>query len=393
MQAVLDRSAADRRIVWVLGAGFSVHLGGPVFRDVMSPAARTKLEGFMGEEISDAMRFAHFLYNWGTAFKYGTLDAWPRHSGQLLWPDAEVFVDTLETACERSQNSTVFRGIERALQAMGLPHLANEDAIKRLRDGARRLLAADCSAFLDGNESGERWVPYKRWLDQLSPNDVVISFNYDCVVEKIHGFEEKATVVLPGAPVAAGVQVPRVPLYKLHGSVDWVRAENDHHHIERTNERLSALKLPAERLVLGVPGPAKPKVATELNVLWEGALEALKKAHAIIFMGYRFPPTDSEALQKLLGAITQNEEFYLALHAVLGPGRSDDVVRMERLLEFAVGNGGRLVMDPAPEPYLPEDKRHNVEVQPLYAQDFSTLFTRSMVAFPYCWPPSTGVPI
>jgi len=70
----IDKTAADRRIVWVLGAGFSVHLGGPLFREVMSPPARTRLEALLGKEIPDDLRSAHWLYNWGTAFKYGTID-------------------------------------------------------------------------------------------------------------------------------------------------------------------------------------------------------------------------------------------------------------------------------------------------------------------------------
>ncbi|MBK7582517.1 MAG: transposase [Myxococcales bacterium] len=44
---------------------------------------------------------------------------------------------------------------------------------------------------------------------------------------------------------------------------------------------------------------------------------------SIVFVGYRFPPTDAQARSELLGAIMKNVQRHIDLHIVLGPTRND----------------------------------------------------------------------
>jgi len=59
------------------------------------------------------------------------------------------------------------------------------------------------------------------------------------------------------------------------------------------------------------------------------ATAALKTADAIVFVGYRFPPTDSAARRILIDAIGENDKQHIVLHTVLGPKVHDD--QTERL--------------------------------------------------------------
>jgi hypothetical protein len=56
-----------------------------------------------------------------------------------------------------------------------------------VRTTARRLVAAECAAFLQHvDPTREQWRPYRRWAASLTPNDTVVTFNYDRVLEMLH---------------------------------------------------------------------------------------------------------------------------------------------------------------------------------------------------------------
>jgi len=85
-------------------------------------------------------------------------------------------------------------------------------------------------------------------------------------------------------------------------------------------------------MVIGNPGPTKSKLAQMLRPLWAKAGEALRHANAIVFIGYRFPPTDTYAAKFILDAIeaNDNESKYMAVHVVLGRETgSPDSVRLQ----------------------------------------------------------------
>jgi hypothetical protein len=143
-------------------------------------------------------------------------------------------------------------------------------------------------------------------------------------------------------------------------------------------------------MVIASPGPTKRRTANELESLWLVAEEALRRAQAIVFVGYRFPPTDAQARERLLTAIAANTQNYLAVHIVLGPQiHSDDVIRLRRLLDYSLFGavlGPRrrrlLAGKDASDASKSSSPTGNVVVQPLFAQDFFSVFQHDHVTAP-----------
>jgi hypothetical protein len=192
---------------------------------------------------------------------------------------------------------------------------------------ARRLLAAECCSFLEGvDPDSERWAPYQRWLHEVFrwAEDTVVTFNYDLVPEML-AQSQLVRERFQYRTKEPGANEPGYsPLLKLHGSVNWLLQSTL--AVKTDADDRAALTCDDSELAIAGPGPSKQKLSSgRLQWCWTEALAALEKAAAIIFVGYRFPPTDAEARGKLLGAIRKNkDEHHLAIHTVLGPNTSSD---------------------------------------------------------------------
>lgn len=123
--------------------------------------------------------------------------------------------------------------------------------------------------------------------------------------------------------------------------------------------------------MIAAPGPQKRRHANgKLAKLWDGALEAIRYADMIVFIGYRFPPSDSEARRRILGAIREGTKQRLVVYTALGPRTSeDDSIRLQALLDATLSRrkasmGGF---------------NYSLAALPLYAQDFLTVFHRGML--------------
>src|SRR5262249_27668737 len=87
-------------VVWVLGAGFSVSLGGPTLKTLLSKASGGNLLASFPEcgalKGSEA-EFTRHLYAYGRRFPEGPFSN-ALQDGEDLWPDPEAFLDYLDTA-------------------------------------------------------------------------------------------------------------------------------------------------------------------------------------------------------------------------------------------------------------------------------------------------------
>jgi hypothetical protein len=241
--------------------------------------------------------------------------------------------------------------------------------VKKFRDGVRRFVAAQCCAFLEGaNLEEERWSPYKRWAGELGPSDTIITFNYDRVLELLGGFH-----VVDFASPKPHPTLPQV--LKLHGSVDWRRVEDGAAvRYEVTDDPRFVLRCEDSEIGVATPGPSKKIATKELKNLWDRALHELRAADAIVFVGYRFPPSDAEAREKLLRAIRLNHRrapHTLNVHIVLGPKRSDDVFRLEGLLRAVLSRGGR-----TEGRSRKKERVFHLHTHPMFAEDFFTVSSR-----------------
>lgn|SRR6266849_4254359 len=102
-----------KKVVWILGAGFSRSLGGPLFETLFGPWLMAHLEAHFPQNefphlYGNASNIAHWLYNFGRQFSLGRADgppAWhPRVLGQRLWDDAEQYLQILDGAAWNAQS-------------------------------------------------------------------------------------------------------------------------------------------------------------------------------------------------------------------------------------------------------------------------------------------------
>ena len=329
---------------WVLGAGFSRSLGGPLLADffsagldlqIASIARRRTFKNLGGEEIQ--------LLN-GV---YGRAQEVSRP-----WRDPEQFIAMLDAGAQAPEG-----------RAGQLIHDIGVDP-KRLWLAANSYVAIAtemfCPATLEELHRSESWAPYVRWAKRVAAaGDVVITFNYDRVVELASGYKIDAAM-----PLANFQQTHRPWLLKLHGSVTWRTEDGEpRSHTSPPLDRIAD----GDQVFLGLPGRTKyENTARGLSPLWTVGMDELRRASRIVFVGYRFPPGDSEALRQLLDAIAGNTRSDLQIDVVLGPNiHSPDVIRLQRLLEWALVGKGKRDREAA---------RHRVQVEPLFAEDFLALY-------------------
>lgn len=332
-------------VVWILGAGFSVPLGGPTLASLFSAHAHAHLDalyqsgdGPLGPArqtiLGTAAITARRLYLVGSRDDHGYASFDDKRNNRRdqyagMWSDAEEFLDTLETAA-LAPDGPLARRLQRVVGGLSTPALPITD----LRAAARRMLAIECSMFLlEAAPASERWEPYRTWRDKIGRvgnSHTIITFNYDLVLETL-GLQ--ALVALPStAPGTSSV-------LKLHGSVNWRRDQAG--KLSLSPDPHFVATCPDSELAIAPPGPSKAEVAKEFESLWQHAELALSNADSVFFVGYRFPPTDATARRRILGAIRPSGS---ALNIVLGPHDSHgDIARLCGLLKFQAPNQDAIV--------------------------------------------------
>lgn len=359
-------------IVWVLGAGFSRSLGGPLLPQLLSTHSWSRLQANYPNDEATL---------WGRAGSGYVKNLLDRAGWEVTGPggnaivDAEDLLETLDAAAAPDGEATCRRLWRLSGFAWPRP-LAVEAAA-----AAKHLIAAEIAAFLGTFPiTGERWEPYVEWARSLAPEDVVITFNYDRVVEEAtRAGNRKLKIVTKEEPIW-----PSIPkLIKLHGSVDW-RLETGG-AITITDNPNFAVNCSDYELAIASPGPTKKKLADQWKDLWKLAAEAIVDAKAVVFAGYRFPPSDAQARRHILNAITGMAETRVALHTVLGPDtREPDTVRLEKLLHYASQrNHRRPEVATKLKSGRPTDKVFSLIVQPLKAEDFISVVQRCDIEDPY----------
>jgi hypothetical protein len=172
VDAVTD---TEKSAVWILGAGFSRSLGGPMLLDLLAPPTSNAVFALYGKTVAteEANRIRETYLDRGPAAS----------PGMRFWSDPEAFLDELDAAAYRP-NGPASRRLGGAF-GYSDPGDFKEFCVQ-MRDEARRLVAAACCAFLkDADTTEERWQPYLSWAKALKPSDSVLTFNYDRVLEHL----------------------------------------------------------------------------------------------------------------------------------------------------------------------------------------------------------------
>jgi hypothetical protein len=357
----------NAKIVWILGTGFTQPLGGPMLNQLLSPGTWDRL----GSGSFDPSGLGHFavfrLFHYGRAYKDGRPNHDPNRIGIEIWRDAEDFVDYLDAATEIGGPAQAFI----AKKLIDVDPTYSRLNIDSLRFISKQLVAAECCAFLRAaNPKTERWQPFREWARRLDGNDVVITFNYDRVIEILRDLIPNKIEVVDSRTINAWDSLSLAKVLKLHGSVDWQREETSGAvRFEASGDPEYALtaKEPA-KLAIATPGPSKQRQTDDLKPFWDRAKYELESARAVVFVGYRFPPTDAQARSEILGALRENPSEDLYLHIVLGPDDNADARRLYALLEQTMRRAGR-------GNNISSRRRYHIQRHPLFSQDFIGLYT------------------
>lgn len=279
-------------VLWILGAGASYHLGMPLlngfpsfFRELWERFPENKKDLELSTTLPEAIHL---------------LDSYPSKNIEMLLESSSP----LDNASRALLKRAIRRGFE------------------------RRNLGRILKVFGKHGKLG----PYCRLLGLMETGDEVVSFNYDNALETplclaaqdfavlntgeldsaqmryLTNGQASARWILPdcmdllrsrtldysprqtfatGARTDSGNGALRIPLIKIHGSVNWFE---DHGSIY--------VGTPADRGIpplLIYPEAAKPELLQEpyQSVLRE-AIGALSRCQSIVIVGYSFPPSDAE---------------------------------------------------------------------------------------------------
>jgi hypothetical protein len=367
----------NHKVAWVLGSGFSKPLGGPLLNELLAVSRFERLEN--APFFDELARRSQVPEDWGRFLGLcrPLLDVFDlEKTAKKLspWADAEEFIEMLELEAQNDQSQRVGgvltgrTGSTRAKTGM---------TMKALALCGRKYIAAVTHEFIAMSDPRtERWQPYRRWAAEcIERRDHVITFNYDLVVEKASrnhggGFERS---------YSEDEMDLQPKLHKLHGSVDFQLTQpsslGEKPGIQPVKDPVELILHPSREVAIGVPGPDKMASARgAFRLAWRCALKALRGATAVVFVGYRFPPTDSYAKRQLLDAIAQNENDHILIHIVLGPERNADIQRLESLIRWAL-RGKRIDLDSPAAPETP-GRTYSLRWHPLWAEDFLAVFDR-----------------
>jgi hypothetical protein len=217
--------------------------------------------------------------------------------------------------------------------------------------------------------------------------ETVITFNYDTLLDRLQrglAFEPRASHSIPGnggdsIPISNIRKSGYAAILKLHGSLNWRRENRSGPNVARAIDEFFAIGGAEDEVVLGTPGPKKRQLKGEiLSAQWKEATRAITEANVIVFLGYRFPPTDADARTMILQAIQANQEPVLIVHTVLGPDlAADDSARLQGLLRYSLVGRIDLQGHPQPRPLPAGNRYYSLNGLPLLAEDFISVIPRN----------------
>lgn len=318
--------------VYILGAGFSRPLGGPLFNDLLSKVpfdeVSTEFFSLSDNEMSRCISSA------------GQRITEIRLKG-LFASNAEELLEQLDSLAETKIRSwmqqvfDVFGG-----HSQNEPHLYFQTLCGYL---AKRL-AIETSDFLQHvPKESERWIPYDNWAKDLTKDDSIITFNYDLLVERV--FNRKGlSLYRPTGQPSSNDSDPK--LFKLHGSNDWFIEDSRFYVSTSESDWREKIRSENFKVILGLPGCGKSQLKKELlSSVWDQAAKAIQEANVVSIVGYSLPATDNVAREFILENLLAGVENKLSVNVVLGPNiHSENAVRIKEMLGQLFG-GDELLKD------------------------------------------------
>lgn len=397
------------RVVWVLGAGFSFSLGAPLLSGLLSPESARRVRHAFGP-FGGGLPQLDLAVGVIALYRAGCRGLDHIKGEERHWDHAEEFIETLDLMTEYG---TRHGDLAELCEELGKkdPHCPcarffskEGPRPKKVRDCAVRMLAAECCEFLElAIPKSERWAPYHDWASKLTDDDTIITFNYDRVpnilaakpgLTRVPVREDEPPLTysmwIPSAHEmhewikGKNKRTPGPTVLKMHGSVDWLneddkfinaRQSDSGAYAENHFAQSAAVHCRDGELAIATPGPTKYKMISKdgpLRPIWEYAEDRLKEADAVVFLGYRIPPTDAATRKWFIETLRKNErvkdyertEWRLDIYTVLGEHtESADSRRLRGLLQGISRN------------------KIAVHRQPMRAEDFLALYSGGLNGF------------
>lgn len=327
MRKATEVSNSPQMRVWILGAGFSRRLGGPLLGDLLSEISLHDLRHRHPETWLSRSACEYCVLG----LREGIARGW--------WSNAEDYISAIG-----SGDATHAHNLDFALKAIPIPELEYQalrepfggcDAWQKPEETlthhcwttAIGIVAAQCMDFLERSKlDPEGWLCYDRWVKSLSEGDVLVTFNYDEVVEQVFLRNRKDLWTPNPRKEAIPAQLQaRQTLLKLHGGV----AVRD--TILYPPEPDSIANLERNPAMLAVPGRSKcDECSTEYDQLWDLASSAIRECEAVSIVGYSCPASDEMAKAMLIDSLASNKNKPI-VDVVLG-NDSQAASRLEALL-------------------------------------------------------------
>jgi hypothetical protein len=143
--------------------------------------------------------------------------------------------------------------------------------------------------------------------------NTVITLNYDTVLEEAleqwhipvwYGFNP-GSVKYPRSKHFVPQHLPTaLPIFKLHGSVNWASPRNTREKIQVYNRYTDIVR--ENRNVLLVPPTWRKTFTGPISEVWDAAVKALSEATRIIIVGFSIPPTDIHFKYLLAAGLQEN---------------------------------------------------------------------------------------
>ena len=315
------------KIVFVFGAGASADAGGPL----------------MSNFIDKAGRISHFCDDWEK--EYFDIFFKALYCLQKVHYKSRLDIDNIES---------VYGALEMAVLCGHLEGFDNSE-LDRLLPAVRMVIAKtiEGSISFPNPSDSKPIIPYEEFINSLvsylnTPTSIsFLTFNYDlCLEYAFNKYNIKYNYCLDET-----ITNDEVPLLKLHGSLNWFLKNEGIHKLDLdiiinnyynlipigNGQSKIHFKHPSRIIhesddeniskdpIIVPPSWSKGEFHKQIQPVWKAAMECLRDAEAIFFIGYSMP--ESDAFFRYLFALALLEEQVVVARGIEGRIQVDQIHR------------------------------------------------------------------
>jgi SIR2-like domain len=179
-----------------------------------------------------------------------------------------------------------------------------------------------------------------RWSDLSDPSEnSFITFNYDTLLEEALG-SMGIQCSLGFDEDKGDKESKNVPVYKVHGSVNWAIPKGARTKIEVFESYRDVINKGLVPQI--IPPTWKKDSRGAFNEIWEGSLTALSNATRVVIIGFSMPPTDLHFKYLLAAGLKENYSLREIVFVNPVPGMALIKQRCENLFANQVHNAAKL---------------------------------------------------